>query len=119
MAEKTAESFVERIPDFIKFIKEAGLVKKLSQSIATEKKPVDESHPLFGKSIVMTGFRDSEVIDFIKKVGGKLTTSVSKNTFLIIIKSDGEENNKVQDAIQLKIPILTLYSFKKKYMHVG
>lgn len=80
---------------------------------------VNIDHILYGKSIVMTGFRDPEVIDFIKKVGGKLTTSVSKNTFLIIIKSDGEENNKVQDAIQLKIPILTGNAFKKKYMHVG
>lgn len=121
MSMKTGEMFVKNIKSFQTFLQEINLGPNNNTMVASMNKNnnMNIDHILYGKSIVMTGFRDSDVIDFIKKVGGKLTTSVSKNTFLIIIKSDGEENNKVQDAIQLNIPILTGHAFKKKYMHVG
>jgi NAD-dependent DNA ligase len=115
MAEKTAEAFVERIPDFINFIKEAGLVKKLAQEI-TEKKPVDESHPLFGKTIVMTGFRDAQIQEVIKNVGAKLGSSVSKNTFIVLVKDKDEDTGKAADARKLGVTLMTPEEFTKKYL---
>jgi NAD-dependent DNA ligase len=115
MAEKTAEAFVERIPDFINFIKEAGLVKKLAQEI-TEKKTVDESHPLFGKTIVMTGFRDAQIQEAIKNVGAKLGSSVSKNTFIVLVKNTDEDTGKAADARKLGVPLMTPEEFSKKYL---
>jgi len=115
MAEKTAESFVERIPYFINFIKEAGLVKKLAQEI-TEKKTVDESHPLFGKTIVMTGFRDAQIQEAIKNVGAKLGSSVSKNTFIVLVKNTDEDTGKAADARKLGVPLMTPEDFVKKYL---
>jgi len=116
MAEKTAESFVERIPEFINFIKEAGLVKKLSEGITTEKKPVDESHPLFGKTIVMTGFRDANLQEEIKNKGAKLGSSVSKSTFVVLVKDKEEDTGKAEDARKLNVPLMTPYEFKSKYL---
>jgi DNA ligase (NAD+) len=115
MADKTAEAFVERIPDFIQFVKEAGLVKKL---VPIEKKVLNESHPLFGKSIVMTGFRDSEIQEAIKNVGAKLGSSVSKNTFIVLVKDTNaiEDTGKAADAINLGITIMTPEEFKEKYL---
>ena len=115
MAEKTAEAFVERIPDFINFIKEAGLVKKLAQEV-TEKKPVDESHPLFGKTIVMTGFRDAQIQEAIKNVGAKLGSSVSKNTFIVLVKDKDEDTGKAGDARKLGVTLMTPEEFSKKYL---
>ena len=115
MAEKTSESFVERIPDFINFIKEAGLVKKLAQDV-TEKKTVDESHPLFGKTIVMTGFRDAQIQEDIKNVGAKLGSSVSKNTFIVLVKNTDEDTGKAADARKLGVPLMTPEEFVKKYL---
>jgi NAD-dependent DNA ligase len=115
MAEKTAEAFVERIPDFINFIKEAGLVKKLAQQI-TEKKNIDESHPLFGKTIVMTGFRDAQIQETIKNVGAKLGSSVSKNTFIVLVKDTEEDTGKAADARKLGVPLMTPEEFSKKYL---
>jgi NAD-dependent DNA ligase len=115
MAEKTSEAFVERIPDFINFIKEAGLVKKLAQEI-TEKKTVDESHPLFGKTIVMTGFRDAQIQEDIKNVGAKLGSSVSKNTFIVLVKNTDEDTGKAADARKLGVPLMTPEDFVKKYL---
>jgi len=115
MAQKTAESFVERIPDFINFIKEAGLVKKLAQEV-TEKKQVDESHPLFGKTIVMTGFRDTQIQEDIKNVGAKLGSSVSKNTFIVLVKDKDEDTGKAADARKLGVTLMTPEEFSKKYL---
>ena len=114
MAEKTSESFVERIPDFINFIKEAGLSKKLTQEV-TEKKQVDESHPLFGKTIVMTGFRDTQIQEDIKNVGAKLGSSVSKNTFIVLVKDKDEDTGKAGDARKLGVTLMTPEEFVKKY----
>jgi NAD-dependent DNA ligase len=115
MAEKTAEAFVERIPDFINFIKEAGLVKKLAQEV-TEKKQVDESHPLFGKTIVMTGFRDAQIQEAIKNVGAKLGSSVSKNTFIVLVKDKDEDTGKAADARKLGVTLMTPEEFSQKYL---
>ena len=112
MAVKTAEAFVERIHDFIQFVKEAGLVKKL----ALEKKAVDQSHPLFGKSIVMTGFRDAEIQDALKNVGAKLGSSVSSKTFIVLVKDKDEDTGKAEEARKLGVPLMTPEEFKKKYL---
>jgi len=112
MAEKSAEAFVERIPDFIQFIKDAGLVKKLA---VEKKKAVDESHPLFGKSIVMTGFRDAELQDKIKSVGAKVGSSVSKNTFILLVKDLEEDTGKAAEARRLGVKIMTPQQFTKAY----
>ena len=113
MAEKSAESFVERIPDFINFIKEAGLIKKLA---VTEKKTLDESHPLFGKTVVITGFRDAVLQDEITKKGGKIGSSVSKNTFVVLVKDKEEDTGKAEEARKLSIPLMTPTEFKSKYL---
>jgi len=114
MAEKSAEAFVERIPDFIQFIKDAGLVKKLAPE---KKKDVDAAHPLFGKSIVMTGFRDADLQNRIKEVGAKVGSSVSKNTFILLVKNleEGEDTGKAAEARKLGIQIMTPQQFIEKY----
>jgi NAD-dependent DNA ligase len=112
MATKTAEAFVERINEFIQFMEEAGLTDKLY----FEKQTIQSSHPLFEKTIIMTGFRDASVQDIIKKVGAKLGASVSKQTFIVIVKDLNEDTGKVLDAKKLGIPIMTLEEFKIKYL---
>jgi NAD-dependent DNA ligase len=114
MATKSAEAFVERIPQFIEFIVAAGIDGKLAMS--NTKKTVDESHPLFGKSIVMTGFRDSELQEKLKNVGAKLGSSVSKNTFAVLVKDIDEDTGKAADARKLGIPLMTPEGFTAKYL---
>ena len=112
MATKTAEAFVERIPDFINFIKEAGLVKKL----AFEKKQVDQSHPLFGKSIVMTGFRDAALQKELEEVGAKVGSGVSSKTFVLLVKDKDDDTGKVLDAKKNGVPLMTPQEFRNKYL---
>jgi DNA ligase (NAD+) len=114
MAQKTSEAFVERIPDFIKFAKEAGLESKLSVEVS-EKKVFNESHPLFEKTIVMTGFRDTKILEALKTVGAKLGSSVSKNTFVVLVKDLEEDTGKALDAKKLGVPLMTPSQFVEKY----
>jgi NAD-dependent DNA ligase len=114
MASKTAEAFVDKIPDFIKFIEECGLQSKL-----TGAPPVavvlNTSHPLYKKSVVMTGIRDANVAEALKKVGANLGSSVSKNTVAVIAKSSDEDTGKASEARKLGIPIMTPSEFMAKY----
>jgi NAD-dependent DNA ligase len=114
MATKTAEAFVERIPSFIQFMQECGLTSKLYKKDASI--DIDTSHPLFGKTIVMTGFRDAAIQDALKKVGAKLGTSVSKQTFVVLVKHLDDDTGKTLDAKKLGIPIMTPEEFVKKYL---
>jgi len=115
MAQKTSEAFVERIPDFIQFLKEAGLESKLAMA-SSEKKAFDETHPLFGKTIVMTGFRDTTIIEALKNIGAKLGLSVSKNTFAVLVKDLDEDTGKASEAKKLGIPLMTPAQFIEKYL---
>ena len=114
MAKKSAELFVEKIHNFIQFIRDCGLEEKLSQTIL--EKQIDESHPLFGKSIILSGFRDASLQNELKEIGAKIGSSVSKSTFVVLVKDKEEDTGKVADAKKLGIPIMTPDEFKDKYL---
>ena len=122
-AKKTADAFVNHISEFLAFIDETGLLRKLKKASsevkaeAKAKAKIDTSHPLFGKKIVITGFRDKELEEYIKSKGGKIATSVSKNTSMVIVKSMDEDTGKAEKARALKIPLITLEMFQKTKGH--
>ena len=118
MAKKTAESFVQSIPNFIQFIRETGLTHKLEEveAQASKEEEKDTSNPLFGKTIVMTGFRDTSIQEALKNVGAKLGSSVSKNTFVVLVKDLAEDSGKAQDAKKLGIQLMTPEEFRTKYL---
>jgi NAD-dependent DNA ligase len=112
MAEKTAEAFISKIPAFLAFVKEANLESKLQQNHQNQKQSLDQSHPLYNKTIVFTGFRDKNLEEQLKKLGAKLGSSVSKNTFILLTKDPLDETGKVLEAKKLNITIMTPEEFK-------
>ena len=113
MAAKTSETFVQHIPDFIRFMRESDLEHRIT---LITKANYDTNHPLYGKTIVMTGFRDGELQEVIKNVGAKLGSSISKNTFVLLVKDGLEQDTgKAMEAKQLGIPIMTKDDFISKY----
>ena len=115
MALKSAEAFVEKIPKFIQFIKDARLVTKLVELIP-EKKIVNESNLLFGKSIIMSGFRDNELQEVLKNMGAKIGSSLSSKTFVVLVKDKKQDTSKASEAIKLGVPLMTLDEFTSKYL---
>jgi len=113
MATKTAEAFVNKIQEFKDFLDECELEDKLYEK--TVKKNIDSNHPLFGKTVVLTGTRDKNIIEFLKNVGANQGSSISKNTFLVITKNKDEDTGKAEEARKLKIPIMSVQEFTTTY----
>lgn len=114
MANKTAELFVKKIPVFIRFMDDLGLYEKLLCKV----KPTlisDTYHPLYNKTVVLTGFRDEELQNKLKNCGAKIGSSVSSKTFMVIIKNNANETGKVAEARKLGTLILTAEELKNEY----
>lgn len=109
---KRAERFVENIPKFIAFLEESNLTGKLNEQLGQN---VDPEHPLFGKKIVMTGFRDKPLKTTLTELGVKIGSSVSQNTFVVLVKDLDEDTSKAEEAKEKNIPIMVVDEFRKKY----
>jgi NAD-dependent DNA ligase len=86
-----------------------------SSSSHLGKKEYDTGHLLYGKTIVMTGFRDASLQEKIQNVGATIGSSVSKNTFLVLVKDYEQGSGKVVEAKKIGIPIMTRDEFVKTY----
>ena len=120
MASKTASAFVEKIPDFIAFLKETGLEGKLQSSkVEVEPLPIIANHPFNGKTIVVTGLTEKVIEDKVKAIGAKFGSTVSKNTDILVAKSVTESSGKLDKARELNktlatpIQIISLEEFYK------
>jgi DNA ligase (NAD+) len=111
---KTAEAFVNNIDTFVKFIKDCGLENKLYE---IPEKKTNESHPLFNKTVVLTGTRDKTIVEFLNLIGATQSSSVNKNTFLVIAKNKEDDTGKAEDARRLNIPIMSVVEFIEMYVN--
>ena len=112
MANKTAELFASKINEFKIFIDTANLNEKLTYQV---KKQVVSDHPLSGKTIMFTGFRDATLVNYLNSIGAKIGSSVTKTTDLLILKNKDVDSGKKDDAIKYNIEITTIGDFKDKY----
>ena len=115
MEKKTAEKFVKNLPKFLEFMTVAKLESKLDELPKEDTQPKDESHPLYDKSIIITGFRNKELSNELKRIGARESSVVSKTTFAVIVKNKDEDTGKVDAARQKNIPIYTVNEFKEKF----
>jgi len=124
IAEKTAELFVSKIGMFVGFLNECGLEYKLGADghgkgegdvEGNGKADVDINHPLYGKTVVFTGFRDDNLEKMIKKLGGKIGSSVSKNTFVVVTKDKDDKTGKVLQAEKVGVTVMEPNEFKKTF----
>lgn len=102
---------------------EADKVYKCFESVtyATSSTQEPAADLLNGYVIVITGslehFKNrTEFINFITERGGKVTSSVSKNTTLLINNDPDSSSSKNRDAKRLGIPILTEKKFLEEYL---
>ena len=109
--EKTAQDFVAHLNTFKGFLRDIQLNKKIAVNKG------DKKHPLYDKSIVMSGFRDKELAERIEKKTGKpLGNNVSKNTFVVLVKDVDADTGKANDARDLGISLMTPQQFTQKYL---
>ena len=116
IAKKTAVQFVEKIPEFVEFMKTAKLTDKLCNNIDPNDQNEDKSHALYGKKIVLSGFKDKKrIIEKLKAVGGENASSVTKQTFIVVVGDKDCDTDKANQAMIYEIPVLTKDEFEAKY----
>lgn len=112
----TTSKFVEGFEEFKKFFDKLNKVIDIKYL----KKPVEKKNigdKFEGKTIVMTGFRDKKMKEYIEEQGGSVKDNVSKNTTLLIVSTQiDDESSKLKKAKELGIKIMSDAEFRKKYM---
>jgi DNA ligase (NAD+) len=109
MARISAEQFIEGLPKFFEFCDELGIKCKKEK----KKDAVDKNSILNGKKIVFSGFRNKELEKIIEGNGGVVTTTVSKSTDYLIVKSEDETSTKIDKAREYGIAIITVKDFER------
>lgn len=108
----TAKKIIENLPRYFEFIDKNNIKCKLTDDSSS----ADEIDIDFkGMKFVFTGFRNAELEKLIKNHNGSVSTSISKNTSLLIRKDTEEESTKITKAKELNIKIITLSEFIKKF----
>ena len=118
--DKTAKLLVSNFENFINFY---DSVKEYI-TIETVKNSITKASGVFtDKTIVFTGFRDKDLQSKIEIQGGKISSSISKNTDYLIVKDKSvleSPTDKIIKAISLDIKILTkdklIKLLNKKYI---
>jgi NAD-dependent DNA ligase len=118
---KTTNKIVDAMDNFIEYYKK--LIKIKPNAIISEKektKEINETKSIYpnikkytGKKIVMTGFRDKDLIKELELVGAKISESVSKNTDLVVAVDITEKTGKLTKAKELNIEIISKDDFIK------
>ncbi len=104
--------------DFFADPERMRIVKELLEEITFEQEDNDSEQTLEGKVFVITGsveqFANRNALkDYIEKLGGKVTGSVSKNTDYLINNDVMSNSTKNKRARELDIPILSETDFMK------
>ena len=109
-SEKTTESIVENINWANKFI------NALSK-FATFKGKTIINDNMKGLKVIFSGFRDAKLGDEVVSRGGKIVTSISKNTNILVVANKvGKETDKVKKAREFGVEILEKEEFINKYI---
>ena len=92
-----------------------ALLDKLKEYVnLVEKKAI--STDLSHLNVVLTGFRDSTLQNFIEMNGGKVGSGVSKKTTHLICSSMDSGSSKYKKAKELGVTVITLEDFKNEYL---
>ena len=116
------KSFVENILNVVTFLAECKLLDRIQvpenrvDANVVNASPLHTQHPLYGKKIIFTGFRDKPLMETLEKeYNVSFASSISKNTQIVVVKTIEDDNKKIQQANKLNIPIFTFDDFKQKF----
>ncbi len=114
----TATQFIKGMKNFLKLLNE---IPEPIQSRLLLEVSVEEvvGSKMEGLKIVFSGFRNKEWEKKIVSLGGEVTTSISKNTKILVTTAEEiaeKTNSKVVKAFELGVQVMDKTQFGKKYM---
>ena len=101
-AEISAKSYIDSYDEFFDFIKDLPVT--ISQKVEVVKTGTD----LEGKQFVFTGVRRPDLVSIINSRGGRESSSVSKHTTYLVMKTIGSGSSKEKRAIELGVKVITI-----------
>jgi len=110
----TAKKVVDNLPEAKQFIVD------MRQFATFKEKSVPQSlcSDLRDMKIVLSGFRDKKLEEDIVKRGGKVTTTVSKQTSILVVASvDTEPSGKAAKAKEFGVQIVQVKDFVNRFIH--
>ena len=108
-------SFIDGLPEFFDFMKDIGI--DCNKKTIAPKVLINATKPSLKELIVVfTGIRDKDLEVEIEGRGGKIGSGVSSKTTVLVAKNPEELTGKVKTANEFGIPIVTLETFKKKFI---
>ncbi len=127
-----ADIIAENLPGFVAWLRQLPMITieqpkppqpTLQLSINNQGPRLTIQQPqqrggLSGVTVVFSGFRDRDLEDRVRKAGGRVATSISRNTNMLIMKdlSPNSMKGKAQDAQSLGIPLITKADFIARYL---
>lgn len=100
-------------------VKKDNVDEKKEEKIKEEKQN-EIKNPLYHKTVVMTGFRDKDIQNFIFKNNGFNRDNISQTTDILIVKEKSSKftnSSKYIKALQYGITIMTKEEFENKFMN--
>ena len=116
MAENTSQKFIDKLTEFKEWVYLVGisqdkLLYKPNEVVTT----IDTNNVLYGKRVVITGFRDKHLLENIEQRGAVVSSSVSKQTYVVIVKDPQQESSKTHDAKTYGVPVVSYQEFIKTH----
>ena len=107
---KTAEvvfTNIESAKSFLKKMKKYATFENTNSTCSTCSK-------FQGQKIVFSGIRDKKLEEKIKTMGGEITTTVSGNTSVLVVKNLDSISGKIKKAQDLGTRVVSIEDFKKE-----
>lgn len=104
---KTATKIQNGYQLFIEFLVEVGAIINIAPYEAPK------TGNLSGITVVFTGFRDSGLEKQVEAVGGKMGSSVSSRTGLVVTNDPDGSSGKLDKARQLNIQVISINQLKE------
>jgi DNA ligase (NAD+) len=100
--DKTSTLFVNNFNLFVDFY------ISINQYIILKKEATKKENKFKNMTFVFSGFRDKELEKKIEDYGGKIISSVSKNTDYLVVKNKNDTSSKILQAKKYNIKIITI-----------
>lgn len=112
VGERFARQILEHLQDFYEFMDATGIPCR-STLVKIEPTPPGLMS-LQGKSVVFTGFRSKALEEFVNTRGGKVGSSISHNTHILVAKNANDNNIKMEAALEFGTTVMSLQEFSEE-----
>jgi NAD-dependent DNA ligase len=105
---KTAAKVIEATTDFIPFF------ESIKQHVTINTDDLVNNDGMFAdQSICITGFRDKELSALIEQLGGKVQTTVSSKTSIVVAADPNSSSGKAKKARELGVRVIGVQEFQQ------